>query len=396
MSAEQPPAAPALGESWVMTPTASSEKKEVPGEPRPKISKGAKTATPSESLSASWESGPELVMPSICETPNPEGSWVEYVRTPKQSGSESTRKRRKVSSPSTKLQQAHAQKSVKADAGSSAKIAKASKPTLGINTALVRGAINTLLIALILHLLVLPELVHQARDLCLIPSVKSLYASSCSVPYAAHHPNQSTASDLTTSQTNLQSILTTTLTTLTPLSSTLKESETILTNLSAHLKSTIPDARHALDLEFTGSDQALQTAIWEFDSLRTDLRSALESLLSPTQSSVAIHLRRRSEYLERLRAQIRSKAESLNTRFSTLDDHLEAVGIVAREHTISHGESYSVLDSLPFGSWIRGSSGDAEESSARPATLALVRGAAAHHRAVADSVLWLSRQLGST
>ncbi|CAI7628544.1 unnamed protein product [Penicillium bialowiezense] len=371
MSAEQTtPTAPALGESWVMTPTTPPEKKEVPREPRPKISKGAKTATPADSLTASWESGPELVMPSICETPNPEGSWVEYVRTPKQSGSENTRKRRKVSSPSTKIQQAHAHKSAKADAGSSAKAVKASSPTLGINSALVRAAINAVLIALILHLLVLPELVHQVRNLCLIPSVKSLYGSSCSIPYAAH-PNQSTGSDLTTSQTNLQTILTTTLTTLTPLSSTLKESETILTKLSTHLKSTIPDARHALDLEFTGSDQALQTAIWEFESLRTDLRSALDSLLSPTQSSVAIHLRRRSEYLERLRAQIRSKAESLNTRFSTLDDHLEAVGIVAREHSVAH-ESHSVLDSLPFGSYFRGSSGDADESSARPATLALL------------------------
>ncbi|CAG8225992.1 unnamed protein product [Penicillium salamii] len=375
-----------LGESWVMASTASLEKEVADPEPRPTISKGAKKA--SESLAASWESGPELVMPSICETPNPEGSWVEYVRTPKQPGSEGTRKRRKVSSPS-KLHQA-VNHPAKADAGSSDKALKASKSTW-LNTALARTAINTILIALIAHLLVFPELVYQANDLCRIPSIKSLYASSCIFPHAP--PNQSTPSDLTTSQTNLQSILTTTLTALTPLSATLKESETILTKLSTHLRNTIPEARHALDLEFSGSDAALQTAIWEFESLRTDLRSALDSLLSPTQSSLAIHLRRRNEYLERLRAQIRSKAESLNARFSTLDDHLEAVGMVAREHVES--VSYSVLDSLPFG-YLWGSSGDAEESSARPETLALVRGAASHHRGVADSVLWLSRQLGST
>ncbi|CAG8164425.1 unnamed protein product [Penicillium olsonii] len=384
---EQAPKSPTLGESWVMASTASLDKEVPDPEPRPTISKGAKK--PSESLAASWESGPELVMPSICETPNPEGSWVEYVRTPPRPGSASTRKRRKVSSPS-KLHQP-AEHPAKPDAGSSAKASKASKST-GLNTALVRAAINAILIAFIVHLLVLPELVHQANDLCRIPSIKSIYASSCTHPPPA--PNQSTASDLTSSQTNLQSILTRTLTTLTPLASTLKESETILTNLSSHLRSTIPEARHALDLEFSGSDAALQTAIWEFESLRTDLQSALDSLLSPTQSSVAIHLRRRTEYLERLRTQIRSKAESLNARFSTLDDHLEAVGMVAREH--AQMASYSVLDSLPFGAYLWGSAGLAGESSARPETLALVRGAASHHRGVADSVLWLSRQLGST
>lgn len=344
-------------------------------------------------------------MPSICETFNPEDSWVEYVRTPKQSGSEGTKKRRKVSSPDTKLQKAQAQ-AVKADnkdAGSSTpevcKRPSKFKITLGINTSLARAAINTVLVAFILHLLVLPELVHQARDLCQIPKIKSMYPSSCAITHTSN-PNHSAAIDLTTSQTTLQSILTTTLSTLTPLSSTLQESQNILANLSTQLKTTFPDARHTLSLEFSGSDQALQRAVWEFESLRTDLRSALDSLLaSPTQSTVAIQLRRRAEYLERLRSQIRSKAESLNTRFATLDDHLETVGMIAREQSLEEGES-SVLDSLPFGSLFRRSSGDtdsnARDSSSRPATLALLRVAATHHAPVADSVLWLSRQLGST
>lgn len=389
-----------------MASTTALEKKEPKdSEPRPKISKGAETADLSKSLTDSWVSGPELIMPSICETFNPEDSWVEYVRTPKQSGSEGTKKRRKVSSPNTKLQKAQAAakaaKSDNEDAGSSKPevCKRPSKATLGINTTLVRAAINTVLITFILHLLVLPEVIHQARDLCQIPKIKSIYPSSCAVPQASN-PNHSAAIDLTTSQTTLQSILTTTLSTLTPLSSTLQESQSMLANLSTQLKTTFPDARHTLSLEFSGSDQALQRAVWEFESLRTDLGSALDSLLaSPPQSTVAIQLRRRTEYLERLRSQIRSKADSLNTRFTTLDDHLEAVGMIAREYTHQEGES-SVLDSLPFGSLFRRSSGDADanvrDSSSRPATMALLRVAATHHAPVADSVLWLSRQLGST
>ena len=387
MSTEHTIDRPALGESWVMASTPLEKKDTTPK--APKNSKG-KTTDPSESLTSSWVSGPELIMPSICEAPNLEGSWVEYVRTAKQPGSEGTRKRRKVSSPD-KLREHNQAAKGKADAGSSAEPNQASKAILGINITLARAAINTVLVAFILHLLILPELVHQVKDLCQIPNIKSLYASSCTTPYPHHQPPNP---DLTTTQTNLQSILTTTLSTLSPLSSTLKESETLLTDLSTHLKTTFPDARHALDLELTGSNQALQTAIWEYDSLRTDLRSALESLLSSPNPKVAIQMRRRTEYLERLRSQIRSKAESLNTRFSTLDDHLEAVGIVAREHSLEKGSS--VLEALPFGTYLfRRSSGDDKASSSRSATLALLR-AAGHHRPVADSVLWLSRQLGST
>jgi hypothetical protein len=266
----------------------------------------------------------------------------------------------------------------KADAGSSAPTPNQAPKAIGINITLVRAAINTVLIALILHLLILPELVHQATDLCQIPSIRALYADSCTTP----HPPPPT--DPTTTQTNLQSILTTTLKSLTPLNSTLKESETILTSLSTHLKTTIPAARHALDLEFSGSTLALQTAIHEYDSLRHDLNSALESLLASPSTNVALQMRRRGEYLERLRAQIRGKAEALSARFSTLDDHLEAVGIVAGEHAREKGGSLSLL-----GRYFRGE-GDEED-----ATIALLR-KAGHYRAVADEVSWLARQLGST
>ncbi|KAJ5422875.1 hypothetical protein N7445_010983 [Penicillium cf. griseofulvum] len=473
MSTEQPriPDRPALGESWVIASTASLKEKDPTKTPNTRHESRkatTKTAEPaSESLasssSSSWTiSGPELIMPSICETPNLEESWVEYVRTPKQQGSESMRKRRKVSMPNGAKQREQDRASAKAgdaDAGSStesttneAGLVVKSKSIFRSHTALARKAINAVLIAIILHLLVLPEVVYQAKDLCHISSIKTLYPNSCITlpttypPRSAFHPSAIPPEEtLANSQRQLESIFDTALETLTPLSAILKQSESMLADLESQLKSTFPEVRNALDLEFTGSNQAVQTAVWEFDSLRADLRSAIDSLLAsrpPTEitgtaaldTRLATQMRRREEYLDRLRSQIRSKADSLNTRFITLDDHLEAVdGIVAREerrsptfhkYASSSDDSssdrlYSMLDSLPipFGAYLfrARSSGAADgnpvaltESSSsavastastepthtpRPATLALLRVAATHHRPVADSVLRLSRQL---
>ncbi|KAJ9482437.1 hypothetical protein VN97_g10990 [Penicillium thymicola] len=469
MSTEQrTPDRPALGESWVVASTASLKGKEDPTKTpnaRHESSKATtKTADPaSESLAASssssWTiSGPELIMPSICETPNLEGSWVEYVRSPKQQDSGSTRKRLKVSTSSNAKQREKDRAGAKAGDADKPASAETTTKQAGLvvkpksifrgHAAVVRNAINAVLIAIILHLLVLPEVVYQAKDLCQIPSIKTLYPNSCITfpttypPRSTFHPSATPPEEtLATSQRQLESVFDTALETLTPLSAILKQSESMLADLESQLKSTFPDARNALDLEFTGSNQAVQTAVWEFDSLRADLRSAIDSLLAsrPTteisgtaalDTRLAIQMRRREEYLDRLRSQIRSKADSLNNRFTTLDDHLEAVdGIVAREERrsptfhkyrsssddSSSDRLYSVLDSLPlgpFGAYLfRGrSSEDAltESSSSvvasttstelthapRPAaTLALLRVAATHHRPVADSVLRLSRQL---
>ncbi|CAI7631281.1 unnamed protein product [Penicillium glandicola] len=468
MSTEQPriPDRPALGESWE-----NKDPTKTPNYRHESSKTTTKTADPaSESLvssSSSWTiSGPELIMPSICETPNPEGSWVEYVRSPKQQGSESMRKRRKVSMPDGAKQREQGRTGAKAgdaDAGSSAKMTTKqaglvkSKSIFCGYAALARKAINAVLIAIILHLLVLPEVVYQAKDLCHLPSIKTLYPNSCITlpatypPRSAFHPSATPPEEtLANSQRELESIFDTALETLTPLSAILKQSERMLADLESQLKSTFPDARNALDLEFTGSNQAMQTAVWEFDSLRADLRSAIDSLLASRPATeisgtaaldtrLAIQMRRREEYLDRLRAQIRSKSDSLNTRFTTLDDHLEAVdGIVAREErrsptfhkyrssSDSSNWLYSVLDSLPlgpFGAYLfRGrSSGNTDANAVDPhavavtessssavssttsteptpiprpaASLALLRVAATHHRPIADSVLRLSRQL---
>ncbi|KAG0153853.1 hypothetical protein PDIDSM_1232 [Penicillium digitatum] len=458
MSTKQPrtPDLLAQGESWVIASTASLKPNEDPIKTPNALHKSSKVATKtadpaSESLtsssSSSWAtSGPELIMPSICETPTIEGSWIEYVRSPKQQSSESIRKRRKVSLPKSAKQREQDRTYARAgdaNAGSSAKTTTKqagqvvkSKSICRGHTALARKVINAVLIAIILHL------------------IKTLYPNSCiTLPMtyplpSAYPPSAITPEEvLTTSQHQLESIFDTALETLTPLSAVLKQSESMLADLESQLKSTFPDAHNALDLEFTGSNEALQTAVWEFNSLRADLRSAIDSLLASRPASeifgtvaldtrLAIQMRRREEYLDRLRSQICSKADSLNARFITLDDHLEAVdGIVAREERRSptfhkyrspsqdsnSNRLYSVLDSLPLGPFgallFRGrSSGGADgnvvarmESSSsavsstastepthtpRPAATLALRVAATHHHPVADSVSRLSRQLG--
>lgn len=195
----------------------------------------------------------------------------------------------------------------------------------------------------------------------------------------------------------------------------------MLSDLHQTLQSTHPDVRNALNLEFTGSDAALRAATWEFDSLRADLRSAIDSLLSSPPPEVgppsiardtrlAAQFQRRAQYLDRLRNQLKTKADSLVTRFSTLDDHLEAVdGIVARERRaaliggngnengIENGGIKYMLNSLSdYAFRARSSSGPVEKTDGdapRP-TLALLRLAATHHRPVADEVSRLAQQLG--
>ena len=413
-------------------------------------------------------SGPELIMPSIYEVPISEASWVAPgMRSENEISSHTMRKRRKSSSQGgSKREKPQSRNTLgNSDAGSSTPDHQSKRRSLIAKfttfcrnqSTFFRTAINGLLIALILHLLVLPEVIYQMQHLCQFPTVKSLYPDSCVrlTPrssarnhFHSTHPIYTREESITTSQKDLETIFDSTLQVLTPLSHLLKESESMLRDLHEQLETTFPDARNALDLEFQGSDQAIFAATWEFDSLRADLRSAVESLLAspPPQEAtgsspsiardtrLAAQLRRRAEYLERLRAQIRSKADSLGARFSTLDDHLEALdGIVTREErrgslvAAASGGSlavgarkgkagtglHAVLSSLSsyasFGPrvWSRSpddssaphevgtDSGSHSNEHPRPiTTLALLRLAATHHRPVADSVHRLSRQLG--
>lgn len=475
-----------LGDSWVVASTVSVKDDEVDSlptndpaspTPHPRKEKHVDIAGPandidrnqnqsqnhtqlSESLTSStssWSmSGPELVMPSIYEVPISEASWVAPRMRSADKKSPHMRKRRKIT-PSGKQTQQSKNTTEASDVGSLALCHHLKKPNV-INKlssfcngqrALLRTSINTFLIALIMHLLILPELIYQAQELCTFPTIKATYPASCvrlrprGLPSNTLHSTSTLLSPeetIITAQNTLQAIFTNTLSNLTPLSQTLKDSESTVSTLQTTLQSTLPDARNALALEFQGSDAALRAATWEFDSLRADLRSAVDSLLasplalesgSPTSiardTRLAAQLRQRAEYLDRLRAQLRNKAESLGGRFATLDDHLEAVdSIVSREarrasmlegnknRPVDTGEgllhslsSYARFSTRLFGARSSSSSSSQDQSidpsssassSIDPAqqltsTLALLRLAATQHRAVADEVAWLARAL---
>lgn len=489
MSIAQPrtPNRSVLGESWVVASTVSIKDDEAdslptndpasptlgpgkekhvdiaePANDSPKPNRDQNHTQLSESLTSStssWSmSGPELVMPSIYEVPISEASWVAPRMRSTDSKSPHMRKRRKIT-PSGKQAQQSKSTTEASNAGSSASGHHSKRPDVikklsslyHGQRALLRSAINTFLIALIMHLLILPELIYQAQDLCTFPSIKATYPASCvplhprdlpSNPFHSISTPLSPEETIIAAQNTLQAIFTSTLSTLTPLSQTLKDSESTVSTLQTTLQSTLPDARNALALEFQGSDAALRAATWEFDSLRADLRSAVDSLLAsplalesggPTSiardTRLAAQLRRRAEYLDRLRAQLRNKAESLGGRFATLDDHLEAVdSIVSREarrasmlegnknrpadtsegllHSLS---SYARFSTRLFGARSSSSSSSSSHdqstnpsssasSSTDPAqqrtsTLALLRLAATQHRAVADEVARLARAL---
>ncbi|OQD78700.1 hypothetical protein PENDEC_c001G05280 [Penicillium decumbens] len=440
MTEPQTPDRSVLGESWVIASTTSIKDKEPkvhePASPTPQPNAGHKDRnkdrnTTTESTgslsSSSWTlTGPELIMPSICEMPISEASWVAPMRSNDQP---SMRKRRKVSPEGGSKQGQQSPRYLTP--------IKRKSPSLKDKLAtlcpewrnLIRMAINCFLIAGILHLLVFPELIQQSQDFfCQLPVVKSTYPGSCvrliPRPLNPSSPIISPEDTIASAQTHLELIFTSTLDTLSPLAYILKESETMLADLQSQLQSTLPDVRNALDLEFQGSDQALRAAAWEFDSLRADLRSAIDSLLaSPLMQEsgapsiardtrLAAQFHRRAQYLDRLRAQLRSKADSLGTRFITLDDHLEAVdGIVTREerraalagHVNNEQRGlHSVLQSLSSyvfsGDLFRAQSDSTDSQTENPSVaprpiLALLRLAATHHRPVADSVLRLSQQL---
>ncbi|KAF3398454.1 hypothetical protein F1880_006029 [Penicillium rolfsii] len=426
-----------------------------------KLSESLTSSTSSWSMSMS---GPELVMPSIYEVPVSEASWVAPHMRSADKIAQRMRKRRKITSNEEQSQQS----SIKIEASnpdSSASGHETQEPSVIAKVSslyhkqrtLLRTAINTLLIALIMHLLILPELVYQAQDLCAISTIQSTYPASCiplhpralpSNPFHSTSAAPSPEETIIAAQTTLEDIFTRTLSILIPLAQTLKDSESTLYSLHTNLQTSLPDARNALALEFQGSDAALRAAAWEFDSLRADLRSAIDSLLaSPLaldasgassiarDTRVAAQLRRRAEYLDRLRAQLRNKAESLGRRFATLDDHLEAIdGIVSRKSrrasmlsggdrhidvAVQRGESllhslssYAGFSARLFGSSsssdpdvnsnpaqdqstdVSSAAGSSIDAPQRPtSTLALLRLAAKQHRVVADEVARLARAL---
>ncbi|KAE8148215.1 hypothetical protein BDV25DRAFT_158809 [Aspergillus avenaceus] len=361
MKPSRPQDSSVLGESWVVTST-SSDKTEPNKEGQSAESPNAKSpklddidgynerSNGSESMttSASSISGPELIMPSICEAPISEASWFAPDLRSKEMPARSLRRRNKSSHEDVvqgeKQDSETPTKSLSEKKAAEASNNQPASPRPSPLETVIRTTINVLLVGAILHILIIPEVVQQYQTLCSIGPLSTLYPASCIPPYpqpqATHH--QPTRYDtVILSQSRLESLFNTTLHEMTPTSNALKQGESKLRDLEFEMKKAYPGTKHELDLEFDGCWQATREASSKFDSLKADIRSAIDNLVvtgSSDAQSMAKDARAstqiswREQYLEQLTTRMQSKADSLSNDLDTLDDHLESIGaILARE-----------------------------------------------------------------
>ncbi|KAL6237768.1 hypothetical protein BDW75DRAFT_203069 [Aspergillus navahoensis] len=351
-----------LGESWVVA-SAHTEGADTRAKSRSPALKQTRTVIDagckhgSESTISSL-SEPELIMPSIYETPITEASWVApNVRA---KAEHSTVRRRHQASVEPAGAESAASDTPNQDAKSTTARKDRTQSCLALFETPIRTIVNIALFAAISHLLVLPELVQQYQTMCSIGAISALYSSSCVSPYVSHFSfkkfNQSPTTEeaFLSSQTHLESLFNATLQEMAPLNGSLKQTESQLRTVEKELRLAQPGTKHELNLEFESCWRVIRIAAWKLDSLKVDLQSAVDSLVAagdvkpnsaPTklQSSFAHDARlstqmlRRETYVNQLTARMRSKADSLAADLATLDDHLESIeNIVNREAKRSH------------------------------------------------------------
>ncbi|RAQ64296.1 hypothetical protein COH20_008253 [Aspergillus flavus] len=433
-----------LGESWIVA-SSSPDKEERPNKNQPPESPSqsrhlnkeagrqeCNNGCDSMTTSASSISGPELIMPSIYETPIAEGSWVAPDVRSKSKTAHSLRRRHKAARENTPRTEKHdldmskENDSSKQGPSTSQVDEKLSRPKSASRSktlqTLIRTIINIVLVVAISHLLIIPEVVQQYQTLCTIEAISTLYPASCIPPYPQPQTNHHRASRYDTvvsSQTRLESLFNTTLHAMTPLSGTLKQSESKLRYIETELKKVYPGMKHELDLEFSGCWEATRAATKKFDSLKVDIRSAVDNLIATNGATAAgdsqsaaqgarlsTQMSWREQYLDQLTTRMQSKADSLSNDLATLDDHLESISsILAREMTQSSASSGTTdsaaespggglrafVDKLPsfFRPTIDG------ENLIRPdlSISELFQDAAEQHRPVVDTVRRLSSEL---
>jgi hypothetical protein len=430
MASNPPPKdASDLGESWVVASRLLDDAQQTKGQ-RPE--QADSNEPESLATSSSSISGPELIMPSIYEVPVSEKSWVAPNMRTGDDASPTPRRRHKhkpkdpdpdpTKEDRRRRQDEQARRKPKRQTQQRGMLARALK------SAAIR-ALNSALILAILHLLLLPELVYQFQALCGVPTLSTLYSTSCATPSHTHtnphaqdQPQTDRYTTALTAQTRLESLFNTTLAETSALTTTLRESSSNLHRVATTLRRTHPGWKNELDLEFDGCELAVRAATRKFDTLVADVHSAVDSLLATgslghplepgaqgrrsrgrtgvaQDARVSTQIQRRKQYLDQLAGRMRSKAEALAADLVTLDDHLESIGeIVGREwrggdgipsDSLGAGYRQWLLSGLPerFVSFLRPGpqspeGGSSPEESARET----FQDAASQHRPVAEMV----------
>ncbi|KAL2006795.1 hypothetical protein VTN00DRAFT_9463 [Thermoascus crustaceus] len=431
-SSTRPKESSILGESWVVTNPWKDEQQSASSIVQEKqeqdpssstscnpVDLSASTAT--DASFASAMSGPELIMPSICDEPIAEASWIAPKMRGRRRESRESQSKSKTAIRSESPQKKDDKSKTEPESSEADANPRPTPPTApprGIKDhilqslstilqnheteKLLRTTLTFFLLLPILHILVLPELLYQYPSLCnILPSASTLYPASCSSSTTTrNNPHRSGADilpskyeSILTSHAHLERLLNSTIQDLQPLvtittstgnssstgnTSPFKRSESSLRDLHAQLKTTYPDSKHELDLEFEGAWAAARTASREFDSLRAEIGSSVDHLrtqgarFAPSSSSsdekgegsdqkkngsllsrlfstsssssdknnknkknnLPFQISRHSDLLDKTTSQLRSKADSLLGRIATLDDHLESIEeIVSRATT---------------------------------------------------------------
>ncbi|OJJ87805.1 uncharacterized protein ASPGLDRAFT_42873 [Aspergillus glaucus CBS 516.65] len=359
-----------LGESWVVPSLPSLPEKERQNDgtetnnpdPRQQSETNKEDDSNTMDTSGSLISGPELIMPSICEEP----ILMPHVRSRQSSPSNSqTLKQRRIPSKKTVVdrEDTPSEPPVKEKMRIPKKqVDNGSKWASGWTWERpIRAITNLLLIAAISHLLVVPEVVYHSRHLCTIPTIPALYPTSCSqLSHSGHYnhrPPPTRYDSVLSLQTQLEILFNSTLEEIKPYANSLPETESLLRDIQTAMKQVQSGPRHELSLEYDGCRQALTTATRKLDSLKADLRSAVDSLMAtgglPQDNQnhhhrvakdvrLSTQMARREKYLDQLAARMRLKTDSLTGDFATVADHLESLKrIVAQQASLQfpHGDN---------------------------------------------------------
>ncbi|KAL1963914.1 hypothetical protein VTN77DRAFT_7720 [Rasamsonia byssochlamydoides] len=385
-----------LGESWVVPdrpPPETHDDRETESVHNKHTSEhsshrfAGKSPSDSEITTASSFSGPELIMPSISIDMTSEGSWV----VPRKRSKHVSSRNQAITSASPQNQGRKTdQPQAPADPPSPAAtgmeeylLHKISYLAQNLEQSrVIWMVVNAILLISILHLLILPELLYQFPQLCQLPSASTLYPKSC----VLHNDTSQKVPGLPANYQNairtqikLQDFLNQTVQALTPLDDPLKHSDGGFREVYNTLRNTYPGARHELDLEFEGAWTALRTASREFDTLKADMKTIVDSLLSqearrqkqPGKSStgerfwgrflsygssqtgiekgtlLASQLGRLEQFLDTAVSRLSSTTDSLLTHLAALDDHVESIQqVVIREEERRHGSSQDTRNAI--------------------------------------------------
>jgi hypothetical protein len=376
-----------LGESWVVPdlPPKRTHGERVPGTVDDK-GNDSESGSLAESHITSTSSGsaPELIMPSISVDMTSEGSWV----VPRKQNKQVVFRKQSMASSADSQKGGKKAEQSKGSAGPSIPIANGIKDRLrGKISYLARDLgrsrvifllVNAMLLIPISHLLILPELLYQFPQLCQLPFASTLYPDNCvfhndtyqKVPGLPANYQHAIAA-----QIQLQDFLNQTVQALIPLDNPLRHGERELRQAYNTIRNTYPGVRHELDLEFEGTWAALRTSSREFDTLKSEMKSTVDNLLSQqarrrtdprvlqgkspneehfwsrilshsSQTGVekgnllARQLNRLEQFLDTAISRLSSRTDSFLINLATLDDHLESIQrIVRREEQRRLGSS---------------------------------------------------------